>query len=189
MNSAIRLALIATVAATAFTAWKESQQTAAETPPANARTQARAERAAEPSAPAGEGIRLQGSNDLAPAPVVDLFGARQWLKAPPPPGAAACDKAKAKTKGGRPCPPPEPASAPALPFAFSGLWVEGAIRYVVLTAGGQQYLLCTQCSTPGSMKAGDTLLGQYRLESLDANQAVFTYLPLMQRQSLMLESL
>ena len=192
MNKAVRLALVATVAATAFTAWKESQQAAlTDAPTADV---ARAPARATPDAVIGDGgdpVRLLATTDLAPVAPVDLFGPRQWLRAPVAPALPLCDEkpGKASKAKSTPCAKaPEPV-APSLPFAFSGLWVEGAIRYVVLSARGEQYLLCNQCATPGSLKAGDTLLGQYRLESLDANQAVFTYLPLMQRQSLMLESL
>lgn len=182
MNSALRLALIATIAATAFTAWKESQQAAPEAmPDAPPVTAARA----QPTPPnSADAIELHAATGLSPAKPVDLFSARRWLKALEPAAPAVCKPAKNK-----PCPkPPEP-KAPPLPFALSGVWVEGAIRYVVLSAHGEQVLLCNQCNTPGASRTGATVFGQYRLESLDANQAVFTYLPLMQRQSLMLESL
>lgn len=179
MNVTLRLGLIATVAITGYTAWKDSQQPGPDTPLGlTARAPTASGRNADDDARSGDAAAAFDKALTAP---VDLFSARQWLKEPPKPPLG---------KDGKPVkvvvPPPV---APNLPFEFSGLWVEGPIRYVVVTAQGQQYLLCNQCNTPGSLHAGDTLLGQYRLESLDPNQAVFTYLPLKQRQSLMLESL
>jgi hypothetical protein len=190
MNSSLRLALIVTLAATAFTGWQESQQNDGIAPPTPSEARASTPRStalvsAEAEA-AADGIGLRAANDLAPVPPVDLFSQRPWLKTAPAPALPTCDS---KGRNRKACAPAAESVAPALPFGLAGVWVEGPVRYVVLSAGSEQFLLCNQCSTQGATRVGGTVLGQYRLDSLDASQAVFTYLPLMQRQSLTLESL
>jgi hypothetical protein len=192
MNSSLRLALIVTLATTAFTAWQESQLDNAITPPAQTAASASTPRSSAPvSSPADaatDGLGLRVDTDLTPAAPVDLFSHRPWLKTtpPPPPATPTCDSKRRNKKS---CAPAAEQVAPALPFGFAGIWVEGPVRYVVLSAGNEQFLLCNQCSTQGATRVGGTVLGHYRLDSLDSSQAVFTYLPLMQRQSLTLESL
>jgi hypothetical protein len=178
MNSTLRLALIVTIAATAFTAWRESQQENDIAPSAQGLPPAAL------SAP-----ELRDSNpvvDLALMAPVDLFSHRPWLKTSPLPALPHCDS---KGRNKKACAPAIEPVAPPLPFGLAGVWVEGPVRYVVLSAGNEQFLLCNQCSTQGATRVGGTVMGNYRLDSLDASQAVFTYLPLMQRQSLTLESL
>lgn len=176
MKTSIKLALLITVAVTAFTAWRDGQQS-------NDPSSGFAERAPVRQTTLGAGGGNAPTHEMVGAQIdaaatkpIDLFSAKLWLRETPKPAQSA------------PAKPVSP-SAPALPFEFSGLWVEGPIRYVVLVSAGQQLLFCTQCNTPGTVRVGDVVLGQYRLESLDATQVVFTYLPLKQRQSLMLESL
>jgi hypothetical protein len=192
MNSSLRLALIVTLAATVFTAWQESQQDNAIALPTPTVARASNPNSSAPVSSSAEAapddLGLSATTDLNSATPVDLFSHRSWLKTtpPPPPATPTCDR---KGHNKKSCTPAAEQVAPALPFGFAGVWIEGPVRYVVLSAGNEQILLCNQCSTQGATRVGGTVLGNYRLDSLDSSQAVFTYLPLMQRQSLTLESL
>jgi hypothetical protein len=88
----------------------------------------------------------------------DLFAGKSWVVAPPPP------------------PPPKPV-APPLPYAFSGSMRDaGGAGDVVLfiKAGNRNFIV----------RKGDTVGSAYRLDDITDKQAVFTYLPLQQQQSL-----
>lgn len=77
-----------------------------------------------------------------------------------------------------PLPPPvvePPPSAPPLPFKFLGR-VSGSTEAVFLSQGQRVW----------RVKAGDTLLDQYRVDALEEGAIRFTYLPLNQSQSLLL---
>jgi hypothetical protein len=93
-------------------------------------------------------------------PSGDLFGPRSWQ----PPRAAP--------KPPPPPPPPPPPQAPPLPFAYMGRWIENGATIVYLQRQNQNYVV----------RQGDTLDGVYRVESIDDNAMVLTYLPLGKRQ-------
>jgi hypothetical protein len=93
-------------------------------------------------------------------PSGDLFGPRSWQ----PPRAAP--------KPLPPPPPPPPPQAPPLPFAYMGRWIENGATIVYLQRQNQNYVV----------RQGDTLDGVYRVESIDDNAMVLTYLPLGKRQ-------
>lgn len=86
---------------------------------------------------------------------------------PPPPAAVA------------PPPPPPPApKAPPLPFSFVGLLEKGAgPKPAAFLARGDALLV---------VSAGDTVESDYRIESLSATEVVITYLPLNERQRLLI---
>lgn len=92
--------------------------------------------------------------------VEDVFQAKSWYVPPPPP---------------KPVPPPPPAPPP-LPFIYMGKLLEEDKLTVFLTKQDRHY----------AVKAGDTLDGAYRVESVSAQQVLFTYLPLNMQQTLTL---
>lgn len=92
--------------------------------------------------------------------VEDVFQAKSWYVPPPPP---------------KPVPPPPPAPPP-LPFIYMGKLLEEDKLTVFLTKQDRHY----------AVKAGDTLDGAYRVESVNARQVTFTYLPLNMQQTLTL---
>ena len=105
--------------------------------------------------------KLQRSRTEAEKPRVDdVFQAKSWYVPPPPP---------------KPVPPPPPAPPP-LPFIYMGKLMEGDKLTVFLTKQDRHY----------AVKAGETLDGAYRIESVTAQQVVFTYLPLNMQQTLTL---
>lgn len=67
-------------------------------------------------------------------------------------------------------PPPQ---APPLPFVYFGKMAEGALPYAFLQKGNKVHVV----------KAGDTLEGLYRVESISPDAVIFVYLPLSVRQS------
>lgn len=83
--------------------------------------------------------------------------------APPPPPASLA-----------PPPPPAPPQAPPLPFAYLGRWTEDGGTTVFLMRGEHTVAV----RGPGPLDAS------YRVEAIDEQQMVLTYLPLNQRQSL-----
>jgi len=94
--------------------------------------------------------------------VEDAFQAKSWYVPPPPP---------------KPVPPPPP-SPPPLPFAYLGKLLEAGQVTVFLTRQDRNY----------AVKSGETIDGAYRVESIDAQRVVFTYLPLNMQQTLVMGS-
>lgn len=97
---------------------------------------------------------------LAAEAAADLFATRSWFVAPPPPA------------------PIKPA-APPLPYVLTGSQRDGDVITALFLSQGERNLI---------VKQGDTVGGNYRLEKIAAGQAVFTYLPLQQQQTLQIGS-
>jgi len=97
----------------------------------------------------------------------DLFAAKSWYVAPPPPPPPPPVVA---------LPPPKPV-APALPFTYMGR-LGGAPGEAVV------YLVKGDRTFP--VKGGETLEGVYRVEKIEAAQVEFTYLPLNEKQVLLI---
>lgn len=98
--------------------------------------------------------------DAEKSAMENVFQAKSWYVPPPPP---------------KPAPPPPPAP-PALPFIYMGKLLEEDKLTVFLTKQDRHY----------AVKAGDTVEGAYRVESVNAQQVIFTYLPLNMQQTLIL---
>ncbi|HWW04564.1 hypothetical protein [Collimonas sp.] len=109
-------------------------------------------------------ITLPARTNLEQAGANNLFAANSWLPPPPPPPKE------------EPPPPPPPPTAPPLPFNFVGLLQDQA-KPTAFLAKDDQLLLVT---------AGDTVEGSYRIDSVSAKEIVLTYLPLNQRQSILI---
>jgi hypothetical protein len=92
----------------------------------------------------------------------DLFPAQSWQPPPPAPVRRA----------------PEPPQAPPLPFTYLGQISDGGS--IMLFLGRQQSTLI--------VRAGDIIDGSYRVETINPQRAVLTYLPLDIRQSLTLRN-
>ena len=73
-----------------------------------------------------------------------------------------------------PPPPPPAPTAPALPFAFLGRMVESDNTTLFLSKADQSY----------SVKINTVLDNNYRVDQIDNDQVVFTYLPLNIKQTL-----
>ncbi|HET8745251.1 MAG TPA: hypothetical protein VFM98_06585 [Ramlibacter sp.] len=72
-----------------------------------------------------------------------------------------------------PPPPPPPPAAPPLPFSFLGRLDDGKPK-VFLQRGERLY----------AVAVGDVIDGQYRLERIEANQLLLTYLPMNVKQTI-----
>lgn len=98
----------------------------------------------------------------------DPFGVLSWLPPPPPP------------------PPPAPSApvqeaapvAPPLPFAYVGTFNADAVKPQVFLSSGERLLI---------VSPGDVIDARYRLESITDATAVFTYLPLNEKQIMSLQ--
>ena len=85
----------------------------------------------------------------------DLFAAKSWYVAPPPP------------------PTPKPV-APPFPFVFAGSMRDSAGVILFVAQGERNFIV----------RKGETIAAIYRLDDIAENEAVFTYLPLHEKQSL-----
>lgn len=92
--------------------------------------------------------------------VEDLFKAKSWYVPPPPP---------------KPGPPPPP-TPPPLPFKYMGKLLEEGKLTVFISNQDRNY----------AVKDGDTIEGAYRVERVDSQQVLFTYLPLNMQQTLVI---
>ena len=102
--------------------------------------------------------KLQRAQSGEAEQVEDIFKAKSWFVPPPPP---------------KPVPPPPPA-APPLPFKYMGKLVEEGKLTVFISNQERNY----------AVKTGDTIDGAYRVDSVDPQRVLFTYLPLNMQQTL-----
>lgn len=102
--------------------------------------------------------KLRQRESGAGAKIEDVFQSKSWYVPPPPPKAV----------------PPPPPAPPPLPFSYMGKLQEEGRLTVFLTKQDRNY----------AVKAGDTLDGAYRVDSVEAQRVVFTYLPLNMQQTL-----
>lgn len=144
------------VAAAAEQGSKDETATIAEAKPA-AKTNNDASRAAD-----------AGELDLAPlrrkadaGEPGDVFTSKSWYVAPPPPP---------------PAPPVEPAppTAPPLPFSYLGRFQDGGKAVIFLVKGGNIL----------TVKEGDIIEGNYRVDGIVGSTLGLTYLPLNIKQTL-----
>ncbi len=92
--------------------------------------------------------------------VQDVFKAKSWYVPPPPP---------------KPVPPPPPAPPP-LPFKYMGKLLDAGKLTVFISKQDRNY----------AVNAGDTIEGSYRVDSVEAQRVLFTYLPLNMQQTLVI---
>ena len=95
------------------------------------------------------------ARNMSATTTVDLFAAKSWYVAPPAP------------------PAPKPV-APPFPYTLAGSMREGTATIVFLARGERNYVL----------HQGDVIDGSYRLDEIKNDVAVFSYLPLNEKQSL-----
>ena len=105
--------------------------------------------------------KLRRTGDGKLAKLKDAFQVQSWYVPPPPPPA-------------QPAAPPPPPAPPPLPFTYMGQLLDNGKLTVFLTRQDQNY----------AVKPGDTLDGTYRVDSVDAQRVVLTYLPLNMQQTL-----
>lgn len=107
--------------------------------------------------------------EVAPAPVVT----------PPPAPPPVSAKARKPPVAAEPAPPPPP-TAPPLPFTAVGS-IQGK-----KIGNGQQQAFIQHGDALTIIQKGDTVAGNYRVDDITADRVTFTYLPLGQKQSLLL---
>lgn len=93
-----------------------------------------------------------------------LFSKGSWFVPPPPPKPMPVVAP----------PPPPPPKAPALPYVFLGKYSEGDLQLVILSRGNRVV----------TASKGDVLENIYRIDRIEANNVIFTYLPLNTSQTL-----
>lgn len=93
--------------------------------------------------------------------IVDLFKGFSWYVPPPPPPAP-------------PPPPPVKPTAPQLPFAYLGQYLDGN-RQLILLARGDRVVTVT---------IGEVIDGTYKVQDLTGDKLTFVYLPLATSQTL-----
>jgi hypothetical protein len=98
---------------------------------------------------------------------------------PPPPAAVKNRKPPPPPVAAVPPPPPSP-TAPPLPFTAVGS-IQGK-----KIGNGQQQAFIQQGDALTVVQKGDTVAGNYRVDEITPDRVVFTYLPLGQKQSLLL---
>lgn len=107
----------------------------------------------------------------AEAPEVNLFASST-------PAAPTLEEGQPGAPGKKvklpPPPPPPPPMAPPLPLQYLGRMLDGAVAQLFVSYNGDNLAL----------KPGDTVAGSYRLDSIQNNRAVFTYMPLNQTQTM-----
>jgi hypothetical protein len=101
------------------------------------------------------------SRDEGEAATVDVFAAKSWTPPPPIQAPVAVQ--------------PAVPVAPPLPFRYVGQMSEPDGKVIVYLARGEDVY---------TVKVGDLIEAQYRLDSLDETRATLTYLPMNQQQML-----
>jgi hypothetical protein len=134
--------------------------------PANAATDARAERAPPREAMV---FAIKARSELigdGNGPIEALFGAHSWAPPPPPPPPPAPVVVKA---------PPKP-TAPPLPFTYIGKKEEGGRWEVYLARGADTFIVRDKTQIDDA----------YRAERIAPPNLTITYLPLKQVQTLII---
>lgn len=151
----LSVALAATLAAVVWVSQQEADAPVEVVAPKKAKTASKAQVTSSHLALE----KLQRTRpDETGSKVEDVFQAKSWYVPPPPP---------------KPVPPPPPAPPP-LPFTYMGKLLEEDKVTIFLSKQDRHF----------AVKAGDTLDGAYRVESVNAQQVVLTYLPLNMQQTL-----
>ena len=116
---------------------------------------------AAPPAGAAPADATSATSRMRAAASRDLFAGKTWRIAPPPP------------------PPPKPV-APPFPYVYSG-----SMRDAGDAANAGPVLLFIKAGNRNFIvRKGETVGAAYRLDDITEREAVFTYLPLQQKQSL-----
>jgi hypothetical protein len=119
--------------------------------------------AAAPEAPAVPAAQ----RDAAGRPVVDLFSPVSWDTPPPPPSQPPAP------------PPPAPPQAPPLPFEFFG-------RTEVVGEAGPALIHLRRGKEVLSVREGERIDGQYRLDKVGSDALEIVYLPMDTKQILVI---
>jgi len=160
-QSALALALAGTVGAVV---WAQRMDTDSNS---TGVAQAKSRSADQARKPAGESLAVSHvasmrEKDPAATASANAFAPKSFYVPPPRPKVA-------------PPPPPPPPSAPPLPFRFMGVVREsGARLHVFLSRGDRLY----------TVRQGEILDGDYRVEEISPEAVTFTYLPLNETQKL-----
>ncbi|AOY00214.1 hypothetical protein [Jeongeupia sp. USM3] len=170
LSRPLQIILGLTALLTVYTIWQESAEQPADTGVAARRPQPVREIASEASAVARTVVARASAASNASA--VNLFPRQTWAPPPPPPPPPA-----------KPTPTPVPV-APPLPFQIVSTWHERGTDYVVLQAGGDQYVVCNRCDALGRVQQGEILLGTWRIDKVGRDVVAFTFMPLNQQQVL-----
>jgi hypothetical protein len=104
---------------------------------------------------------------LTPEAKNDPFSVQSWLPPPPPPPAPVVAVVQEA-----------PPTAPPLPFSYLGTLNQNKDKPQVFLANGEQLVI---------VSPGDVIDGRYRFESIAVTGAVFTYLPLNEKQVMTIE--
>jgi hypothetical protein len=136
-----------------------------------AAAESKADAAAKPDAAARKDQRQLAQLDLGSVArsvekdePANLFASKSWYVPPPPPPPPPPPK---------PVPPPPP-TAPPLPFTYLGRFVEAG-KPVIFLVRGDRVL---------TVKVGDVVEGNYRVEGIVGSTLSLTYLPLNIKQTL-----
>ena len=134
---------------------------------ASAPTRERAPAADRDAALAALDTRLVAQRVGPGTGAADAFAAKSWFVAPPP----------APPQPEAPPPPPPAPQAPPLPFKYMGSLQEPGARTVWYLLQGERLIVAG---------AGDVIDTLYRTEGAEGGQLRFTYLPLNQRQTIVI---
>lgn len=99
-----------------------------------------------------------------PSKSSELFQSKSWFTAPPSQQISTL--------------PPPPPTAPQLTFTFIGRMIDGNEVILFLSNNGRQY----------NVKNGDVIDDNYRVEKINATNAILTYLPMNIQQTLAFNS-
>lgn len=124
-------------------------------------------------------LKMGDRTRTIPSSKGDPFASLSWLRPPPPPPPPPPAPPPAPVPPPPPPPPPaEPPKpvAPPLPFTFIGMLERGAVKPQAFLAKGDALIV---------VSAQDVLDNNtYRVDTVNANEVVMTYLPLNIQQSL-----
>lgn len=109
--------------------------------------------------------------ETQPRPEGDAFSAHSWQPPPPPPPRPKLIAPEPELAD----PPPPPPAAPPLPFSFLGAFE---------AVGGKRVLYIVEGDKVHAVSEGDMVNELYQVEAVGADEMVFMYLPLKERQTL-----
>ena len=156
----LQVLLALTLLIVGFVFWRDRQATIEEAAPVRASATRRLASTQNVSELAVASTISKPAIDNAAA-TVNLFPPQTWRPPPPPSG------------------PPSAPQPPASPFQVTGEWrYLGEQPIVMLQRGGESYVLCTRCDLPGSIRPGQHIGSDYRVDAIGEHVVKLTYLPL-----------
>ncbi|CAB3776249.1 hypothetical protein [Pararobbsia alpina] len=185
----LRVGLLAAIGITGYVAWNEHRTDPAALRPIAQRPKTPASVSDAPGSPTGKRGQYGRPGSVAPSgasvpQAVDLFAAEDWrtgrtaIEAAFEPQERATSPGTPEAGSGRSATPGDT----FVPVSVAGTWRDLEGLAVVLDIKGVRRIACNRCNVPDALLPGKLVEHKWRLERIDDDALIFTYLPARKKQ-------